>query len=269
MRTALMSGLVAGVVLGGAIGVGIASSEDGEQQPSSNVQTLDQKLETQLKAANQRSQAAIRLSKDLQNRAGRFLQPENLLIGAQPPPPPIRQLRGTGDGGFPSQVIKDGAIINSKLGNESVDSAKIAQGGVTAGDLADGSVSESKIVGSAVTGSKVASGAVSAEKLDPDAASGLAYFAYVTPEGILQGNRGFLSVTKPPATIGIYELTTAFPVTKETCPAQVTVEDSTNAIGYYGKYAVTGTNEIEVRIYRETAGLTNEPFGLTVHCVAT
>jgi len=37
------------------------------------------------------------------------------LIGAKPPPPPITQDRGTGDGGLPSSTIKDGAITEAKL----------------------------------------------------------------------------------------------------------------------------------------------------------
>ena len=91
------------------------SATENAKAQSSDGQTAKQSS-TELRAANQRSQAAIRLAKDLQNNLGKYLQPEGLLIGANPPPPPIRQDRGTGDGGLPTEVIKD-AVDSGMLGN--------------------------------------------------------------------------------------------------------------------------------------------------------
>jgi hypothetical protein len=122
-------------------------------------------LDAALKPVNQRSQAAIRLSKDLQNRAGKFLQPDNLLIGAASPPGVISQDRGTGDGGFPSSVIKDGAIVGPKIGSGAVTVNKIGTGAVTGPKLGDGSVTEPKLGPDAVTTPKLAGGSITEAKL--------------------------------------------------------------------------------------------------------
>lgn len=122
-------------------------------------------LDAALKPVNQRSQAAIRLSKDLQNRAGKFLQPDNLLIGAASPPGVISQDRGTGDGGFPSSVIKDGAIVGPKIGSGAVTEPKLGTGSVTGPKLGDGSVTSSKLGPNSVTDSKLAGGSITESKL--------------------------------------------------------------------------------------------------------
>lgn len=254
-RRPIIAGIAAGAIMGlGGVVTADLATQSAEAQPPEG-QTAKQVGSAELQAANQRSQAAIRLAKDLQNHLGKYLQPEGQLIGANPPPPPIRQDRGTGDGGLPTEVIKDAAITSSKLANASVNTEKIAPGGVTSTDLAS----------NAVQTANIASGAVTESRLSTDLANGLAYFAHVTGNAVLEGNRGFTGAAGTPE--GAYELTTGFPVSTENCAVQVTPDDNNSDFGYYGKYEITGTNSIIVRIYYENGALDNEPFSITVHCV--
>jgi hypothetical protein len=108
--TPVFAGAAAGAVL---VAGGLAAVELGTD--SARASSQHQVSQADLDAANQRSQAAIRLAKDLQNNVGKYFQPAGQLIGAKPPPPPITQDRGTGDGGLPTGTIKDGAITDAKL----------------------------------------------------------------------------------------------------------------------------------------------------------
>ena len=265
-------GAVCGIALGaGAIAAVEAGTETAGAQGGFTVSAA------QLRINQSISSAAVRRG----NRALNYLAPirttasDNADTGRNGVRP-LTQVPGSGQG-WTSGQIGDSAVTRAKIAGEAVDSEKIAPGGVTSGDLANDSVTNEKIgaaaVGSgeigsgAVTSGKVADGAIGTAKLDADAARGLAYFGWVTGGGELKGTRGLTGVTKPPATSGIYQVATAFPVATESCAVQVTVDDPTG-IGFYGKYTIAGANRIDVRIYRgDSDGLTNESFSITVHCV--
>lgn len=162
--TPLTAGIAGLALAAGGFAAAQYAAQSAEAQSSGNPVTKAQ-LDAALVPVNQRSQAAIRLSKDLQNNAGKFLQTEGLLIGAKPPPGPITQDRGTGDMGFPSSVIKDDAIIASKIAGGAVTVNKIGTGAVTGPKLGEGAVTETKLGPNAVTEPKLAGGSVTEAKL--------------------------------------------------------------------------------------------------------
>lgn len=105
-RTSMLAGAVVGLALGAA---GIAVLDAGAGSADAQPEGVGQ---DELAAANERSQAAIRLAKSLQNRAGKYLTPENQLIGAKVPEGIIRQDRGLGTG-LPEEVLS--AEVRAKL----------------------------------------------------------------------------------------------------------------------------------------------------------
>lgn len=122
--TPIVAGAAAGAVLvaGGLAAVELGTDSAQAHGGGETQTTLDSKID----AANLRSQAAIRLSKDLQNNVGKYFQPKGQLIGAKPPPPAITQERGTGDGGLPGSAIKNGAITASKVKDGVITESKLA-----------------------------------------------------------------------------------------------------------------------------------------------
>ena len=100
IRPVLAAG-VAGAVLatGGLVAVNLATESAGAAQGSDAV------TQAQLKAANQRSQAAINGYKILNNRLGKYVAKPKELTGAKSGP--IKQDRGVG-GGLPASVLAPG-----------------------------------------------------------------------------------------------------------------------------------------------------------------
>lgn len=159
--------LLAGAVVGIALGLGgVVAADVVIESADAQGGALGA---ADLKAANDRSIAAIRLSKFTQNNLGKFVTDANVLVGVNQPPGVITQDRGTGTGGLPAETIATNAITREKIQNEAVDSEKIAPGGVTSGDLANSSVQTDKIEIEAITNDRLAPGSVSTAKIADDA----------------------------------------------------------------------------------------------------
>ena len=103
--TPVTAGLAGLALAAGGFAAAQFATQSAQAQSSGDPVTRAQ-LDAALVPVNQRSQAAIRLSKDLQNNVGKYFQPNGQLIGAKPPPPAITQQRGTGDMALPSNTIK-------------------------------------------------------------------------------------------------------------------------------------------------------------------
>ncbi len=109
--TAMIAGVATGAVVavGGMavldLGTGSASAHNSSQTQGT--------LDSQVKAANDRSIRAIKQGTSVWNLLGKYLAPDGTRISLQTPR--ISQQAGTGDGGLPTSTIKDGAITTSKL----------------------------------------------------------------------------------------------------------------------------------------------------------
>lgn len=82
----------------------------------------DPVTQADLKAANDRSIRAIKQGTSVWNMVGKYLADKDTLISLQTPR--ISQQAGTGGGGLPGSIIKDGAITATKLADASVTEAK-------------------------------------------------------------------------------------------------------------------------------------------------
>lgn len=105
----LAAGVAAGVALaaGGVAAFEIGSEGATAQSPSDPVTQSD------LDAANLRSQRAIKQATSVWNFLGKYLAPDGTLITAKGPR--VSQQAGTGSGGLPTGTISDGAITTAKL----------------------------------------------------------------------------------------------------------------------------------------------------------
>lgn len=98
----IVAGAAAGAVLaaGGLAAVNLATEPADAQ--GGGVSAAD------LKAANQRSQAAIRKANTLQNVAGKYFYPQGQQVGVKQPPGVITPQAGTGTGGLPLSTLSEG-----------------------------------------------------------------------------------------------------------------------------------------------------------------
>lgn len=111
--------IVIGACVGVAIGLGAlvatdVASEAAEAQKGGQFVTKAE-FEARDRANQRRIAAARRSAVNNFNLLGRFLAPRNEVIGVDTPEGVILQQRGTGDGGLPTEVIKDAAITAGKL----------------------------------------------------------------------------------------------------------------------------------------------------------
>lgn len=104
----IVAGAAAGAIL---VAGGLAAVERGTE--SAQAAADDPVTQADLKAANDRSIRAIKQGTSVWNSVGRYLASDGTLISLQTPR--ISQKKGTGDGGLPTGVIKDGAVTTSKL----------------------------------------------------------------------------------------------------------------------------------------------------------
>lgn len=129
--SSIIVGALAGVAIGlGGVVVADVATESADAQGGS-VSAAD------LKAANERSQSAIRRATNLQNALGKYFTPDGVRIGTRQPPGVIRQDAGTGQNGLPTSTILNGAITNPKLANNSVTGEKINAGAVGESELSE------------------------------------------------------------------------------------------------------------------------------------
>ena len=102
LAAALGAAIAAGAITAANVGTGEAEAQSG-----SPVTQAD------LKAANDRSIRAIKQGTSVWNSLGKYLAADGTRISLQTPR--ISQQAGTGDGGLPSGVIKNGAVTQAKL----------------------------------------------------------------------------------------------------------------------------------------------------------
>jgi hypothetical protein len=82
------------------------------------------------------------------------------ITGAPTALPPSGRAGGDLTGNYPSPVVKDGAITNSKISNDAVSATKLQNGSVTTTKLADNAVNTAKLQDGAVTSTKIAAGVI-------------------------------------------------------------------------------------------------------------
>lgn len=103
--------LVAGAAVGAALAAGGIAAIDLGSEPA-EAQNGGPVTQSDLKAANERSQAAIRKANTIQNDLGRYFLPKGGQIGANQPPGVIRPKPGTGGGGLPTSALSENTQEN-------------------------------------------------------------------------------------------------------------------------------------------------------------
>ncbi len=98
--------LATGIAVGAAIAAGSIAAID-LASDTAEAQSGGAVTQSDLKAANERSQAAIRKANTIQNSLGRYFLPKGGQIGANQPPGVIRPLAGTGSGGLPTSALSE------------------------------------------------------------------------------------------------------------------------------------------------------------------
>ena len=110
--TPVLAAGAAGAVLAAG---GVAAFELGTETASGQGAQSNVVTESDVKAANDRAIAAIRLGKTLNNNLGKYFVAQGVAVGVKQPPGVITQDKGTGANGLPTSTLQNGAVTNSKL----------------------------------------------------------------------------------------------------------------------------------------------------------